>query len=132
MRLHHIGKVVRDLQEDAKYYKDTFGLDLRGEPVVDEIQKVKVAFVETGWDKNLTIELIQPISKDSPVNKFLEKGGGIHHFCFEVDDIHEAVQEFRNKGALILGKLTPGRGHNNKLTLWLYTSRKELVELLEQ
>ena len=125
MRLDHIGKVVPDLNEAVKYYKDTFGLKPIGLPIKDSIQKVEVLFVEVGFGKDLTIELIKPIGKESPVNKFLEKGGGFHHLCFEVEDIYRAIEEFESKGALILCKPTPGKGHNDRLTVWLYTSKKE-------
>lgn len=132
MRLHHIGRVVKDLDKAVSYYKENFGLTSIGIPVEDPIQKVEVIFVETGWGDDLTIELIRPVSNDSPVNKFLAKGGGLHHLCFEVDDINHAIEDFRSKNALILGNPVPGKGHNDKLTVWLYTCEKELVELVEK
>ena len=131
MKLHHIGKVVKDLGEAVDYYKNTFGLMPTGKPVEDPIQKVEVIFIETGFGNDLTIELIKPINENSPVMKFLEKGGGLHHLCFEVGDIHETVEKFRANNALILGKPVPGKGHDDRLTVWLYTAERELVELVE-
>ena len=131
MKLHHIGRVVADLKEAIDYYKDNFGLECITEQVVDANQKVEVVFVDVGFGKDLTLELIKPIGADSPVSKFLEKGGGLHHLCFEVEDIQQAMIDFREKGALILGNPVPGKGHNDRSTLWLYTSKKELVELIQ-
>ena len=133
MKLHHIGKVVEDLEKEIEYYKNTFGMKITGKPVIDPIQKVEVAFVDVGYGKDLTIELIRPTTNDSPVQKFLkDHGGGIHHLCFEVKDLTKASEEFRSKGALILGNSVPGKGHDDRLTLWLYTKEKELVELVEE
>ena len=132
MKLHHIGIVVADLSEAIIYYRDIFGLSVIREAVKDHIQKVEVVFFETGAGNDLMLELIRPITEDSPVRKFLEKGGGVHHFGFEVDEIHEAIKEMREKGALILGDPLPGKGHYDKLTAWLFTKKKELVELVEK
>ncbi|MFC2155871.1 VOC family protein [Acidobacteriota bacterium] len=132
MKLHHIGKVVQNIKEAQEYYRDTFGLEPIGEAVVDPIQKVEVLFINTGHGEEATIELICPVSEDSPVSKFLKKGSGLHHLGFEVEDIGAAIVELRNKGALILGDIVPGKGHGDKATVWLYTRSRELVELVEK
>ena len=90
-------------------------------------------FLETGYGDMPMIELITPSSKESKVTGFLEKtGGGIHHLAYEVPDIHEAIKHFKSLGALILGDIGPGAGHNNTPTVWLYTSQKSLVELIQK
>lgn len=133
MKLYHIGKVVKDLEEAKKYYKETFGLEPIGEPVVDPIQKVEVLKLNTGHGEKLTLELLCPIGEDSPVYKFLNKHGeGLHHLSFEVEDIHRAIEEFRGKGALILGDVVPSKGYGDKPSVWLYTRSRELVELIER
>jgi len=132
MKLHHIGKVVKDLEEARKYYKETFGLEPVGEPVLDPIQQVKVLLINTGYGAELTIELICPTGKDSPVFQFLQKKGeGLHHLSFEVKDIQQAIEELREKGALILGDIVPSKRHENP-SVWLYTRTRELVELIEK
>lgn len=131
MRLHHIGKVVKDLSEAQKYYEDTFGLKALGPPVIDPIQAVEVVFIETGSGESPPIELICPIGEASPVSDFLRKGGGLHHLCFEVDDLYESVEALKEKGSILLDKPVPGKGHGNRLTAWLYTASRELIELLE-
>jgi len=131
MRLHHIGKVVKDLAEAQKYYEDTFGLKALGPPVIDPIQAVEVVFIETGVRGSPPIELICPTEEASPVSVFLNKGGGLHHLCFEVDDLGKSIEALKEEGSILLGKPVPGKGHGSRLTAWVYTASRELVELLE-
>jgi methylmalonyl-CoA/ethylmalonyl-CoA epimerase len=131
MRLHHIGKVVKDLEEARKYYEDTFGLKALGPPVIDPIQAVEVVFIETGPGGSPSIELICPIEEASPVSEFLRNGGGLHHLCFEVEDVSKSIVDLKEKGSILLSKPVPGKGHGNRMTAWVYTASRELVELLE-
>ncbi len=131
MKLHHIGKVVKDMEEAKQYYRETFGLDSIGEVVIDPIQKVEVLLIDTGCE-GLTIELICPTGEDSPIYKFLKKSGeGLHHLSYQVEDIQESIKQLREKGALILGDVVPSKRHENP-SVWLYTRTRELVELIEQ
>ncbi len=131
MRIHHIGKVVENIDEQIGYYRDMFGLQLVNGPVVDPIQKVEVALVGSGERSDLTVELIRPLGPESPVSKFLEQGGGLHHVAFAVADIRAAIDELVGKGALVIGKIVPGKGHDDAPTVWLLTPKKELIELVE-
>lgn len=132
MKLHHIGKVVKDLEEARIYYRDTFGLEPVKPPLVDPIQKVAVLLLNTGYGDEVTIELISPLGEDSPVYRFLEKkGGGLHHLSFAVPDLPAAIQELENKGAKILGDIVPSAAHQTQPSVWLYTASRELVELIE-
>jgi methylmalonyl-CoA/ethylmalonyl-CoA epimerase len=132
MKLHHIGKVVKDIGKAQIYYENIFGLKARSKPVIDPIQCVEVVFIETGHGQDLTIELIRPLDETSPVHKFLEKGGGFHHLCFEVENIQKSMEDFKKKGALILGEPVPGKGHGDKTTAWIFTPAKDLIELVER
>lgn len=133
MKLYHIGKVVKDLEEAKKYYKETFGFEPIGEPVEDNIQKVWVLKMNIGHSEALTLEILQPMSEQSPVYKFLQKqGGGLHHLSFLVEDIRRAIEDFKEKGAIILGDVVPSIGYGSKPSIWLYTSSKELIELIEE
>src|SRR3954470_15222774 len=81
-KIHHIGIVVRNLEEAFKFYKDTLGLPL-GKMAIMQDQGVKAALLPVGESE---IELLEPITPDTGVAKFLEKkGGGLHHLCFETD-----------------------------------------------
>jgi len=133
MRLDHIGFVVKDINQFKDYYIKTFLCKpLTG--IVDEpAHGVEIMFLETGYGDMPMIELIAPVSKKSKVSAFLEKtGGGIHHLAYEVENIHESINHFKSLGSLILGDIVPGAGHHNTPTVWLYTSEKSLVELIQK
>jgi len=81
-KINHIGVAVKDLDKAIEIYRDKLGLEFKGTEVVEE-QKVKVAFFKIG---ETNIELVSPISEDSPIAKYLENNReGIHHICYEVD-----------------------------------------------
>ena len=132
MKLHHIGKVVKDLEEAKRYHKETFGLDSIGVMVIDPIQKVEVLLIDAGHGEELTIELICPTGEDSPIYRFLKKNGeGLHHLSYRVEDIQESIRELREKGAVIVGDVVPSKRHESP-SVWLYTRTRELVELIEK
>jgi methylmalonyl-CoA/ethylmalonyl-CoA epimerase len=94
-KIHHVGIVVRNLDEAFGFYRDTLGLPLHKMATVQD-QGVKAALLPVGESE---IELLEPITADSGVAKFLEKkGGGLHHLCFETDDIAAELQGAKDKG----------------------------------
>ncbi|HOJ71055.1 MAG TPA: VOC family protein [Syntrophorhabdaceae bacterium] len=98
MRLNHIGIIVKDIEEYKRLFYD-IGLHTTTEPATDPIQKVTGLFIDVGFDNNVHIELLEPVDDTSPVTNFLKKkGGGLHHLCFEVDDIQKKTEEFKKKG----------------------------------
>lgn len=105
-KIHHIGIVVRSLEEAFGFYRDTLGLPLHKVATVQD-QGVKAALLPVGKSE---IELLEPINPDSGVAKFLQKKGeGLHHLCFETDDIETELQGARDKGLrLIDPKPRPG------------------------
>lgn len=87
LRLHHIGLVVPSISVFAEVFR-TLGLDQVTQPEPDPVQKVTASFIAGGKGKDIYIELLEPLGSDSPITNFLnERGGGLHHLCFEVDDI---------------------------------------------
>jgi len=128
-KIDHIAIAVRDIDDAARFYTDILGLDLSGVEVVAE-QKTRVGFLKIG-DTN--IELVQPVSDDSPLVKFLEtRGPGIHHICLEVEDIEKAIEELMGRGArMIDDKPRPG-AHNTKVAfIHPKSSGGVLIELNE-
>jgi methylmalonyl-CoA/ethylmalonyl-CoA epimerase len=99
--LSHVSLAVPSLEAAAQRLKEIYGLDI-GEIAVNEEQGVRMAYVELA---NARIELMEPSRPDSPIVKFLEKhpGGGIHHFCLNVDDVAAARAGIAQKGARVLG-----------------------------
>ncbi len=101
-RLNHVGVATPNIGEALARYRDLFDAHPLGEPFDLPAQGVRVCFVDA---PNAQIELIEPLGKDSPIIKFLEKNplGGQHHVCFEVDEITAARAHFEDKGVRILG-----------------------------
>jgi methylmalonyl-CoA/ethylmalonyl-CoA epimerase len=98
LRLHHIGLVVPRLSELVEVFR-SLGLKQATQSELDPIQKVTASFIASEKGDEIYIELLEPLSDDSPVTKFLKKtGGGLHHLCFEVDDIDSTVNELEKKG----------------------------------
>lgn len=96
LRLHHIGLVVPRISEFAEVFR-SLGLNETTQPEPDPIQKVSASFVNVGQE--VYIELLEPLADNSPITNFLEKtGGGLHHLCFEVDDIVGIGNELVKKG----------------------------------
>ena len=94
-KIDHIGIAVKDLKMVGRLYSDAFGLEVSDEIDVPE-RKLRIAFIEISGTK---LEFLMPTDKDSVVAKFIDKRGeGIHHVCFEVDDIEKAVSDLKSKG----------------------------------
>ena len=117
-RLNHVAIAVPDLMEAAAQYKQMLGASV-GEPQDEPDHGVTVIFIEL---PNTKIELLQPLSENSPINAFLEKNpsGGIHHVCYEVQDIIKARDHLSSEGARILGVGEPKIGAHGKPVLFLH------------
>jgi methylmalonyl-CoA/ethylmalonyl-CoA epimerase len=117
-RLNHVAIVVPDLVAAASLYRDALGARVSApEPL--PAHGVTVVFVEL---PNSKIELLEPLGADSPVRGFLDKNpaGGMHHICYEVDDIIAARDRLRAAGARVLGDGEPRLGAHDKPVLFLH------------
>ncbi len=131
MRLHHYGYVVSDIRKGLESFQRTFGAAWDGNVFEDPLQKVKVAFLSTN-PGDAQFELVEPVGEDSPVYRFLtERGGGLHHACWQVANLDEALAEMRGRGCLIAKKPQPAVAFAGRRIAWLLTPEKLLVELLE-
>ncbi|MCW5772314.1 MAG: methylmalonyl-CoA epimerase [Rhodospirillaceae bacterium] len=117
-RLNHVAIVVPDLTAAAKLYRDTLGAKVSA-PVDMPAHGVTTVFVEL---PNTKIELLHPLGENSPVAKFLaaNPSGGMHHVCFEVDDIMVARDRLKADGARVLGDGQPKIGAHDKPVLFLH------------
>ncbi|HYP58249.1 MAG TPA: methylmalonyl-CoA epimerase [Beijerinckia sp.] len=116
-RLNHIAVAVSDLAASSAIYRDTLGAKVSA-PVDLPEHGVTVVFVEL---PNTKIELLQPLGEASPIAKFVEKnpGGGMHHICYEVEDIIAARDRLKASGARVLGDGNPKIGAHGKPVLFL-------------
>ncbi|MBS3753564.1 MAG: methylmalonyl-CoA epimerase [Anaerolineales bacterium] len=97
--IDHIAIVVEDLEEALKFWRDRLGLALDHIETVSS-QGVKIAFLPVG---NSEVELIQPLDDKSGVAKYLrKKGPGMHHLCFEVEDIQERLRDLESQGVRLI------------------------------
>ncbi len=117
-RLNHVAIAVRDLAAASARYRATLGATV-SPPSPQAEHGVTVAFVEL---PNTKVELLEPLGADSPIAKFLDKNpdGGIHHLCFEVDDILAARNRLVGAGARVLGDGSPKIGAHGKPVLFLH------------
>ena len=115
-KINHIGVAVKDLDKAIELYRDQLGLEFKGIDVV-ESQKVKVAFFKIG---ETNIELVAPTSEDSPIAKYLEKNReGIHHICFEVEDINKTLNELKSRGVKLINE-EPRKGAHGTLIAFIH------------
>jgi methylmalonyl-CoA/ethylmalonyl-CoA epimerase len=132
LRLHHWGFVVGDIYASASGFVTSLGAVWDGVVYEDPQQSVKVTFLTAG-DSSSSMELVEPSSEDSPVSLFLqERGGGLHHVCYEIEDIEAALADLRERGALITKPPLPAVAFAGRRIAWVVTRQKLLVELLEK
>jgi len=117
-RLNHVAIATTDIQAAAKVYRETLGAKV-SEAVPQPDHGVTTIFVEL---PNTKIELLEPLGDNSPIAKFLQKNpsGGIHHVCYEVDDIYVARDRMRAAGAIITGTGEPRIGAHGKPVIFLH------------
>ncbi len=131
MRLHHVGFVVSDIGKAVPGFIHSLGMNWDGAIYQDPKQKVKVTFLVTG-PACAQIELIEPLGGDSPVAKFLSRGGGQHHLCYEVEDIEHALSVFKSRKASIVQRPCPAVAFEGRSIAWFVTPERLIVELLEK
>lgn len=131
MKLHHIGIVVKNIQESLGEITQFLEFQKTSLPMKVSSQKVNVCFLKTS---NVYLELIEPIDQDSPVKKFSESGGGFHHLCFEVEDIFKEIEEMKRKGARVI--VEPTKGFDDRLIAFIFLNMKNtdcnLIEFAEK
>lgn len=117
-RLNHVAIAVRDIAEAARLYRETLGADVSA-AVAQPDHGVTTVFVTL---PNTKIELLEPLGEGSPIANFLErnKDGGVHHVCYEVDDILATRDRLKAAGARVLGDGQPRTGAHGKAVLFLH------------
>ena len=130
-KLNHIAIATPSLDDATKTYKDMLGVKI-SDPVDQIDHGVKVVFIEL---PNTKIELLEPLGENSPIENFLDKNkkGGVHHICFEVEDIDSAIVNLKRDGATILGDGNAKIGAHGKPVIFLHPKdfNGALIELEE-
>jgi methylmalonyl-CoA/ethylmalonyl-CoA epimerase len=126
-RIAHLGVAVKDLESALNFFTGGLPLDLTH---TEDYQGMRIGFIPVG---DSSIELLQDVSGSSAIRKFLDKNGeGIHHIAFEVDDIHQAVAELRDKGIKLIDE-TPRQGAHGMTIAFMHpkASHGILMELCQ-
>ena len=130
-RLNHVAIAVPDLEVATATYRDTLGATVSAQ-MAEPDHGVTVVFVEL---PNTKIELLHPLGENSPIAAFLDKNpsGGMHHVCYEVDDIIKARDQMKSGGARVLGDGEPKIGAHGKPVVFLHPKdcNGTLIELEE-
>ena len=131
MKLHHIGIVVENIQKSLGELTKYLDFESTTMPSLVGSQKVNICFLKTN---NVFLELIEPAEENSPISDFIKKGGGFHHLCFEVDDIHLELEKMKKNGARIVVDVV--KGFEERLTAFVMLDMKNtncnLIELAEK
>jgi len=131
LKLHHIGIVVKNIQESLGELTKYLDFESTTIPSLVGSQKVNICFLKTN---NVFLELIEPTQENSPISNFIKEGGGFHHLCFEVDDIHIELEKMKKNGAYVIVDVV--RGFENRLTAFVMLDMKNtncnLIELAEK
>ena len=131
MKLHHIGIVVESIQKSLGELTKYLDFESTTVPSLVGSQKVNICFLKTN---NVFLELIEPAEENSPISNFIKKGGGFHHLCFEVDDIHLELEKMKKNGVRIIVDVV--KGFEERLTAFVMLDMKNtncnLIELAEK
>ena len=129
--LHHVGFVVADIASSMQGFLRSLSASWNQQIWEDPLQRVKVAFLATRPGEP-QIELVEPVGDRSPVRKFLvEKGGGLHHFCYQTDDLGAELRAVRSRRAILVRPPQPAVAFDGRRIAWVITQENLLVELLE-
>jgi len=129
MKINHLGVASKSIEESLRFWRDALGLKHVHTEIVED-QKVRVAMLPLGESR---IELLEPLSDDSPISKFLEKrGGGIHHIAVEVADIEAEMQKLKDQGFRLIDE-KPRVGAENCLVAFVHPAQTGgvLLELVQ-
>jgi methylmalonyl-CoA/ethylmalonyl-CoA epimerase len=131
VRLHHIGFVVASIEECAESFALSLGAAWDGNIVFDPLQKVLVTFLKGAHAADSQIELVEPGEAESPVSHFLGKGGGLHHLCYEVEDLESHLAFCKSVRSMVISSPVPAVAFGGRRIAWVLTRKRLLVEFLE-
>ena len=131
-RIDHVAIIVRNIEQALVFYRDTLGI-MPSEIKEVPTEQVRIAFLPMGGPNGSEIELIEPITPNSSLTRFLEKRGeGLHHICLEVADIDAALAEMQEKGVPVLDKQPRIAAAGRAIFLHPKGTNGVLLELLEK
>lgn len=130
MKLHHVGIVVKSIEESTPRYRQFLGLEPITALITDELQKVNIRFFAAGTD-SACVELIEPLPGKSPARRKLEQGGGLDHLCFEVADLAEYVRQAESEGVICVCPPVRATAFGGRRVAFLLYHGIGLIEFVE-
>lgn len=130
-RLHHVGFVVNSIEAVADRFAKSIGATWDHKTTHDPLQLVKVSFIGERNPSFTSVELVEPAGTNSPVERFLQRGGGLHHLCYEVDRLEEQLSFSQSIGGVIVKPPLPAVAFDGRRIAWVVTKDKLLLEFLE-
>jgi methylmalonyl-CoA/ethylmalonyl-CoA epimerase len=130
-RLHHIGFVLASIQEGAESFAHSLGTTWNGDIIYDPLQMVQVTFLHLDHVSGTLIELVEPRGAVSPVSKFLKSRGGLHHACYEIENIEAHLVFCKSVGMTLIHPPTPAVAFGGRRIAWALTKNRLLLEFLE-
>lgn len=131
-RLHHTGYVVKSIAESAEPLARQLSLAWDGNIIHDPLQMVKVTFLPALTGDQAMIELVEPAGPRSPVRQFAEAGGGLHHVCYEVEDLAAQLAASQASGGTLVRVPLRAKAFSGRKIAWILTAQGLLVEYLER
>jgi methylmalonyl-CoA/ethylmalonyl-CoA epimerase len=131
VRLHHVGFVVPSIQEGVNRFAQSIEGSWDGKIFLDPLQGARVTFLGGKNSELPYVELVEPAGEKSPVLGFLNRGGGLHHLCYEVKSLDQQLQHSRKLGAAVVRAPLPAVAFENRRIAWIFTRERLLVEFLE-
>lgn len=131
-RLQHVGVAVPKLAATTELMTALFGYRVVSGPFDDPIQRVSVNFLTTAATDAVEIELIAPLTEDSPIKAMLAKGGGSsYHLCFQTADLDAALAHALRLKCVVVSQPAPAVAFEGRRIAWIYTPSRQLFELVE-
>lgn len=130
MKLHHIGLLTKDIAKSAAHLCESCGYEIVSEIIEDPIQTASVQFLKLKSSPEF-LELISPLGEKSKLQNALKKGVVLHHMCYQTDDIHAALENYKKNGFYVLCEPVDAAAFPFRKIAWVMDFQKNLFELVE-
>ncbi len=132
LTFHHIGVAVADIDKAIPAYRDLLGYTAVDGPYDDPLQKVRVCFLTVPGSPDPCVELIAPMDKDAPVNRYLAKEAGAYHLCYQAADMERTLADLRSRGCVMVSGPVPAVAFAGRRIAWLFMPTRQLIEVVER
>jgi methylmalonyl-CoA/ethylmalonyl-CoA epimerase len=129
--LHHVGFVVRSIQDSVDRFAKSIGSTWDGKIFLDPLQGARVTFLRSMGPALSCVELVEPAGEKSPVTNFLARGGGLHHLCYEVKSLDRQLEHSKSIGGVVVRPPLPAVAFEGRRIAWVFTRERLLLEFLE-